>query len=117
MFAVIIEFNHKERETFVHYCQWKGNENEMKKLIKAIDMADTSEIGGDVSTFTAAKGLVPEGAVDAHVLLTELGNYAKMFQRHTGKFTCPDLTDDPVDIAYHLDKFFYACRLGDYFKK
>ena len=113
-FLVIIETNHKERETFVHYCE---SQESITKLLKAIERADTSELWGDVSHFSYSWGVVSEEAVDAHVALTELGCYDKMFQKHTGVFKCPDISDDPTQAAHDLDKYFYACRLGDYFSE
>jgi hypothetical protein len=117
MFAVIVEFNHKERETFIHYCKRDGNEEALGKLMRAIQKADPDTIHGDVSTFTCAWGVVPEEAVDVHVLLRELGTYDHMFHKHVGILTCPEFSDDPQEIARKLDEHFYGCRLGDWFKK
>ena len=113
-FLVIVETNHKERETFVHYCE---SQESVTKLMRIIEKADTSELWGDVSYFTCSWGIVSEEAVDAHVALKDLGVYNKMFQKHTGVFTCPELSEDPLQAARDLDNHFYGCRLGDYFKK
>ena len=113
-FLVIVETNHKERESFVHYCE---SQDSLIILLKAIEKADPSELWGDVSHFTCSWGIVSEEAVDAHISLKELGNYNHMFQKHTGVFNCPTFPESPKDIARKLDEYFYGCRLGDYFKK
>ena len=116
MFAVVVEHNHKERESFVFYCQWKGNERELAKLFQAIEASNPNHMGGDYSSFSCSWGLVSEEAVDAHVALRSLGNYSHMFQKCVGKFVCPVFSLASDAIAEELDKHFYGCRLGDFFK-
>jgi hypothetical protein len=113
-FLVIVETNHKEKESFVHYCE---SQDSLTNLLKAIEKADPSELWGDVSHFTCSWLKVSEEAVDVHLTLKELGKYNHMFQKHTGVFNCPTFPEDPKDIARKLDDYFYGCRLGDYFKK
>lgn len=113
-FVVIVERNHKEHESFIHYCE---SQESVMKLMRIIEKADTSDLWGDVSHFSCSWGIVLEEAVDAHVALKELGCYDHMFQKHTGVFKCPEFAEDPKEIARQLDEYFYGCRLGDYFSK
>ena len=123
-FIVIYETNHKENEMFIHYCQWTGNEKEMMKLLKYIELADYEELdGGDYSSVWAATNKrIPESAVDAHVGLDDPNGYDKLFNKHAGSFRCPDFGDEdcsedekPYKIARYLDEMFYGGR--GYFSK
>jgi hypothetical protein len=119
-FLVIYEFNHKENEMFIHYCQWAGNEAELTKLMGFIERADWDEMGGDYSSVSVARNKrVPESAVDAHIGLEDPNGYSRLFEKHTGKFVCPDFDEDedlddeenrrhPHDLASDLDRFFYG---------
>jgi hypothetical protein len=95
-FIIIFETNHKEEEMFIHYCQWTGNEVELRKFIKYIKEANFWELdGSDHSSLAAATNKrIPESAVDAHIGLRDPNGYDHMFQKHVGKFTCPNLDDD-----------------------
>ena len=119
-FITILETNHKENETFIHYCQWTDNEEELEKLLKVIDFACYDDMYGDYSDFWYSRALISEFAVDEHVQLKEYGGYAHMFQKHMGVFTCPefdtDYENDGDMAARLLDDTFYGCRLKEYFK-
>lgn len=123
-FIVIYETNHKENEMFIHYCQWTDNEEEIAKFLKYIELADYEELyGGDYSSVWAATNKrIPESAVDAHMGLDDPNGYSKLFNKHVGKFTCPEIMDDdwteedkPYKIAGELDEMFYGGR--EYFSK
>ena len=125
-YIVIFERNHKEEETFLHYCQWTGNEEELGKLVKYIEKANYEELdGGDYSSiWVATNKRVPESAVDAHVGLSDPNGYAAMFQKHKGKFTCPDFEieagdEEEYELARALDELFYGgqSRFPKLFKK
>lgn len=118
-FIVILEHNHKENEQFFHYCQWTGNEEELRKLFKVIDAACYDDMCGDYSDFFCSKNLISETSVDEHVQMKEFNSYDHMFQKHTGVFTCPDFGDleDEYENARNLDDVFYGCKLGNYFKR
>ena len=120
-FILIVETNHKENETFLHYCQWTGNEEELEKLVVMLEKADYDDLyGGDFSSFWFSRTKVSESAVDEHVKLEEFGSYSRMFQKHTGKFVCPEFDGDtecPYNIANQIDRYFFACRLEDFFHK
>jgi hypothetical protein len=109
-FIIIFEENHKDHENYIHYCQWTGNEEELFKLIVAIDNADYEELlGGDYSSFYTSDVKIPEAAVDAHMKIKF------MFYKHTGKFTCPSLSTDSYEVARDLDHYYYRGRLGKSF--
>ena len=104
-FLVIVETNHKERESFVHYCE---TQDSVTKLLKAIEKADTSELWGDVSYFTCSWGIVSEEAVDAHVALKALGVYDKMFQKQE---LCIKIRSDSLTLSLILRPIDLANKL------
>lgn len=117
-FITIIETNHKEHETFIHYCQVDGNEDELGKLMNVIDMSEGGdELSGDVCTFYCSTIRISEAAADEHIKL-DYGCYSHMFQKHTGVFKCPQFgsLEEPYDAARALDEYFYACKLKNYFR-
>lgn len=117
-FITIVETNHKEHETFIHYCQLDENEVELGKLMRVIELSEGGdELDGDVCTFLCSPIMISEEAVNEHMKL-EYGTFAHMFQKHKGIFKCPtfDYPRDPLEAARALDDFFYACKLGNYFR-
>lgn len=116
-FVLVLEHNHKEEEVFLHYCQWNGNEIELTKLFIYIERANYENMGGDYSSFQYSQKILTEDAIDQHVAIQGFNSYSSMFQKHTGKFVCPDFDgyENGEDIARKLDRLFYACRLADYF--
>jgi hypothetical protein len=117
-FITIVEKNYKENETFVHYCQWDGNEEELGKLLKVLDFALYDDMDGDYSMLWHEEGFISESAVDQHVRL-RYGCFDHMFQKHTGVFTCPefDYIRDEYEAAKMIDDFFYASKIKRYFEK
>ncbi len=116
-FITIVETNHKEHETFIHYCQWNGNEKELQKLMNVIDTSEGGdELDGDVSTFVCSNVLISETAADEHMQL-EYGSYSHMFQKHVGVFKSPkfDYIRDSLEASRSLDEFFYGCKIKNYF--
>ncbi len=107
-FVTILEFNHKENEPVLHYCQWQGNEHEFETLFRVIDLAQTDVDFGPgchASTFNYCRELIPEAAVDAHVKLG-YGSFTRMFKKHVGRFVCPPFTQkvlEPVTREYYID--------------
>lgn len=115
-FITIIETNHKENETFIHYCQWTGNEEELEKLVKFIEFALYDDMYGDYSSFCVSRKTISEAAVNEHLGLG-YGCYDHMFQKHVGVFKCPEFDQtDEFEAAKNLDDCFYACKLGNYFQ-
>lgn len=133
-FITILEFNHKENEAVLHYCQWTGNEMELEKLFAVIAHAkldrEFGRNGDHVSSFDYSGVVIPEPAVRAHLALP-YGSFTRMFQMHTGRFTCPPFTQpvlnaacdefvdgpmmDPTRCALKLDEYFYGARLRAHF--
>ncbi len=103
---------------FIHYCQWNGNEEELEKLLRIIQFADPRGMKGEFCDFYSVDVKISESAVDEHIRL-KYGCFAHTFQKHTGVFQCPafDYIRDEREAAYMLDECFYACRIGEYFKK
>lgn len=134
-FVLIVERNCKEDESFLSYCQWQGNEEELEKLFKIIDEKDDSELYGDVGKFSYSRVLLSESAVDEHMKI-QLGTYTNMFHKCVGTFKCPTFTEcesiytsypstefvprDPKQrarwYAELLDRYFYHARFSEYFK-
>ena len=126
LFRVIYEQNNKEEETFIHYCQYTGNEAELDKFCKIINRSLAQDLYGDFSEFYAARNkLIPESAVDAHIGIIDINCYARMFQKHTGSFKCPEFEsyDEELDdgakfyekgdeLARELDELLYSCKIG-----
>ncbi len=132
-FVTILEQNHKENESVLHYCQWDGNEAELEALFAVIDIAsEYTGAYGHVSTFQYERTLIPESAVRYHVRLS-YGNFTHMFQRHKGVFRCPvtlkrkvtwiddeegnleEPLTDPGECVSRLDEEMYAAGLGRHF--
>lgn len=111
-FIVISEFNSKDQDTVIHYCQWTGNETALKALCDAIQSADISELTGHYSTFECSRVLLSESAVDEHMKLNWY-----LFKKHVGTFKwSPPETTDEYEIATSLNECFYRQRLGNFFK-
>ena len=118
-FITIHEFNHKENESFVHFCQWTGNEEALGGLCKFIDRALYDDMYGDYCRFETSRELLSEATVD-EMTKVKFGGYASMFQKHVGVFIYSAQGDedaDPYEIPRTLDQFYGRCQLGDAFKK
>lgn len=110
-FIVISEFNSKDQDTVIHYCQWTGNETALKALCDAIQSADISELT-DCSTFDCSRVPLSESAVDEHMKLNWY-----LFKKHVGTFKwSPPETTDAYEIAKALNDSFFRRRLGNFFK-
>jgi hypothetical protein len=120
-FIVLIEKNYTENEIFIHYCQLTGNEEEMGKFLKYVNKADYKDLyfgdysdvvdGVNARILVAEAQLLPESDVDACIGLRDPNGYLRMFQKHVGKFTCPDHLDsvaNEYDIANEMDDIFYG---------
>ncbi len=104
-YIAIVERNIYCMSTTILYCQWTGNEAEMEKLLKFIEVTDAAnlDLGDEVTTFKASRQRIPEAAVDIHVGLTELGKngyydeclseattFEPLFVKCSGKFVFPE---------------------------
>jgi hypothetical protein len=116
LFRVIYEKNNKEEEVFIHYCQYTGNEKELDKFSNIINQSCTENISGDFVEFYAAMNkLIPESAVNAHLGIHDINGYARMFQKHTGSFKCPEFEyseENAHELAHELDELLYSCKIG-----
>jgi hypothetical protein len=116
LFRVIYEKNNKEGEVFIHYCQYTENEVELDKFCKIINRSLAGEMCGDFVEFYAATNkLIPESAVNAHIGIQDINGYARMFQKHTGSFKCPEFEyseENTHELAHELDELLYSCKLG-----
>ena len=110
-YIIILEHNHKEDETYVLYCQWTGNEEQLEKLVKVIETADPEDLSGDYASFSFSRVKIPEAAVDVHCSIKDFGGYIHMFQKCKGTFTCPEFSKDPYKIAKELDDYYYHGKL------
>lgn len=110
-YIIILEHNHKEDETYVLYCQWTGNEEQLEKLVKVIETADPEDLSGDYASFSVSRVKIPEAAVDVHCSIKDFGGYIHMFQKCKGTFTCPEFSKDPYEIAKELDDYYYHGKL------
>ena len=110
-YIIILEHNHKEDETYVLYCQWTGNEEQLEKLVKVIETADPEDLSGDYASFSVSRVKIPEAAVDVHCSIKDFGGYIHMFQKCKGTFTCPEFSKDPYEIAKELDDCYYHGKL------
>ncbi len=116
-YILVLEHNKKEEETYLLYCQYTGNEEEMEKLIQVIESSDPEDLHGDVALFEVSRKLIPEAAVDAHVNIKNFGSWIHMFQKCEGTFTCPEFSEDPYQKARELDDYFYHGKLREKFSE
>lgn len=114
-YIIVLEHNHKEDETWLFYCQWTSNEEELEKLAKAIETADTEDLSGDYASFSVSRVKIPESAVDIHCSISDFCGYIHMFQKCEGTFTCPEFSKDPYERAKELDECYYHGRLRESF--
>ena len=113
-YIIILEHNHKEDETYVLYCQWTGNEEEVEKLAKVIESSEC-ELHGDYASFSVSRVKIPEAAVDIHCGIKEFGGYIRMFQKCEGSFTCPEFSEESCAKAKELNRYFYHGKIREHF--
>ena len=124
-FIVISEENHEQHETYLHYCQWTGNEESLTTLTNLMKEADYETVRDrPYSSFWFSLIKVPESAVNLHRLMSrDFSGMFDMFQKHTGTFVMPNFEINPSDLAdppsYQygkmMDYYFYRGRLHHYF--
>ena len=90
-FVVFTIYNTKERESFIFYLQWNGNEENLNRLEALIDNADFSCMDGDyiaIQLDTSVK--IPESAVDIHCKVKKtLSRYVHLFTKCVGQLDFP----------------------------
>ena len=121
-YCVFVEHNQKERESFIFYLQYTGNEKELELLYRLVTKANNGDLVGDVAYFEMADPSIriSQAAVDEHKRII-LGTYSQTFQIVNGKLTFRFLEDeisdmDGYDTARVLDRMFYHCRIKDCFE-
>lgn len=106
-FITVKQHNRDEDEVIIHFLQWNGNQEEIKKLQKLITFtwdADTP-FGTDYSDFECdIEHIISETAVDEMITLN-YGFESSVFQKHTGIFRAPKFANDP-NIYNHEDGVF-----------
>lgn len=94
-FITVKQHNRDEDEVIIHFLQWNGNEEEIKKLQKLIELswnADTP-LGTDYSDFECdIEHIISETAVNEMITLN-YGFESIMFQKHIGIFRAPKLAN------------------------
>jgi len=116
-FVAFIETNTKERETFIFYLQWTGNEEQLALLADALENANYDEMEGDFAFFTMDIGVkIPESAADVHTKIKTFNGYHEMFTKCTGKFISPITREqigsiDEYEMAKLLDDTFFSTRI------
>lgn len=117
-YVIFLENNHKEKEQFLFYLQYNGNEDELKKLNVLIANANTNCLSGDYSTFGIdITNFISENAANEHLCIN-LTNYSQTFTKCNGTFKLPTYPDGMTsnEIAIWLDEQFYACSIVYCFK-
>lgn len=120
-FVKLTEKNDHEAETWVHWLQYTGNEEEIAKLDALFKQwrAD-SEYDLDYTLDLGVRA--PEDKVDFAVEhAPDEGRYGPIFSKHTGTFTCPKdpgLQEDPEvweDPNTKREDLFYKGNIARYF--
>lgn len=121
-YCIFVEHNQKERESFIFYLQYTGNEKELELLYNLVTKANNGDLAGDVAYFEMADPSIriSQAAVDEHKKII-LGTYSQTFQVVNGilrfRFSEDEISDlDGYDIARVLDREFYHCRIKDCFE-
>ena len=128
-YITFIEHNRKERESFIFFLQYTGNEEMLTKLHTFVESADSSYMDGDYSKFEMnIQNKLSESAVN-EMITVQYGSYSRMFQKVNGKFSYwfPDEMEDedetiikikmdPEEKANKLDGCFFGCLIKGYFK-
>jgi hypothetical protein len=115
-YITFIERNHKEGEVFLSYLQYTGNEDELQKLEKFMSGSKTDLRGGHCSEFQI--NLDVRFSVDVVDQMCKLpyGEYARMFEKVSGKFKFP-LEDTEGDTALRMDEMFGCNNISRYIER
>lgn len=128
-FVVLMSTNPKEEEVYLYYLQWTGNEERLTYLDSLLKACDFEVVYDRRSTMMVPmhldiKNRLPEAAVDAHVKVSDINSYSKMFTKCTGEFNFnPDeeekeelLKMDPYELGEYLCGMFVPYRIDGWFK-
>ena len=113
-YVTFVEKSQDEKETFIIYIQYNGNEESLTRLKEALDKAECSEFFLDLNHF------ISKSSVQEHLALS-YGSYSKMFSEAIGKLCLPEWMDDlenldEMSIASNLDEYFYKTHILNYFE-
>lgn len=118
-FVKLTEVNDHEGETWVHWLQYTGNEEEIEKLDKLLKQwRDDSTY--DLEYTLDLEVRAPEDKVDFIVKHGGQG-YMDYHNKHTGTFTCPEdpgmeeTTEDWEDPNVLREDLFYKGQIASYF--
>ena len=117
-YAVLVEVDHKEEESYYCFLQYEGNENELKKLMCAMDNVCFENLG-DVSSYSLdIENLVSEQTAK-EIQKLDVTNYMSA-QIMNGTFKLPFDVDDIRDNSnddniWKFDEYFYKSGIKKYF--
>lgn len=122
-FVFCMEQNHKEKENFIYYLQWNGNEEQLSILNDAINRSSI-EATGDCVTFMMTLDIkIPEFVVDHNLLLNPYmpNGYANAFTKCTGQMKLPFTREDfdhfdEYEMMSFLDETFFSYHIPKLFK-
>lgn len=112
-YVTFIEQNEDEKECFIIYIKYNGNEEALAKLDKVIERADDLQFSLDLEHF------ISESSVKEHLEL-KYGGYNHMFTVANGKLELPLWMDEyeemsQTEIILHLDNDFYKTHIHEFF--
>ena len=119
-FIILQEHNQKEKESFIFFLQYTNNEEAIEKLAYYIKKADTDDFYGDFSTFEIDTSVKLSQSTVEEMKNVNFGVFGPLFTVCKGKFSFDEsafINLDSTQIAYELDKLYYACRITDHFKQ
>lgn len=108
LFVKFTEENEHEGETWHHWLQVDGNEDELAKLAGKLALLVGDAESDFTKPYTLVSDYMHESGVDLLVRHADDLGYMPIHQKVTGKFTCPDDLDQYGDELYKggIKKFF-----------
>lgn len=91
-FVLLCKHNRKDKSSFLYYCQWTGNEEQLGRLLHIVRQADIHDVPAQIEGSFVK---IPEAVVDLHVKM--LSTSAK----YVGRFTCPDFEENMYVPAWN----------------
>lgn len=118
------EYNGKEKDSFSFLLQYDGNEDALNQLYHLVEETRDVHLNqkGHYSKFYMRVEVneLSETTIEEFRRVRFPGFYADPVTICLGKFNPPfdekDFELNDVEIAHKLDEWFFAVRIGDYFK-